>query len=223
MCGHSARYQGGLPTTDFFLFSSSRHRKWRVLWGGDRPSCYRIVRSTFCSSIIPITSLRTCRRCRKFLSVMLLKRCETRAMYTEAPLHHISHVVNSLPYPSPEVKSFASCDTAACFFNRSSCLPPPTLPPSAAWPIPPEYNVGLALLRLGKIMSATSGGTGLGEAGSNSTGATGGQPDSSTNPVVDCCIVNGSGGGEDPPRRCLPLTPPWWPVDLDPATGKIPS
>eukprot|EP00903_Cladosiphon_okamuranus_P009194 g8781.t1 len=69
----------------------------------------------------------------------------------------------------------------------------------------PEYNVGLALLRLGKIMS-TSG------------------PDGSANPAVDCCVLGGAGQGEEElQRRCLPLTPPWWPVDLDPATGKVPA
>lgn len=44
------------------------------------------------------------------------------------------------------------------------------------------------------------------------------------NPAVDCRIVEAEGsdqGGE--PRHCLPLAPPWWPVDLDPATGKVPA
>ena len=67
-----------------------------------------------------------------------------------------------------------------------------------------EFNVGLALLRLGKIMS-TSG------------------PDGSANPEVDCCVLDEAGQGEAELRRCLPLMPPWWPVDLDPATGKVPA
>ena len=69
--------------------------------------------------------------------------------------------------------------------------------------IPSEYNVGLALLRLGKILSP-------------------GGPGGSANPAVDCRVLGPAGQGEaELPRRCLPLTPPWWPIDLDPATGKV--
>eukprot|EP00752_Nemacystus_decipiens_P009573 g8553.t1 len=67
-----------------------------------------------------------------------------------------------------------------------------------------EYNVGLALLRLGKIMSTS---------GSNK----------GANPAMECCVVDETGQGEAEVRRCLPLTPRWWPVDLDPATGKVPA
>lgn len=78
-------------------------------------------------------------------------------------------------------------------------------PPCTFMSIPTEYNVGLALLRLGKVMPASG-------------------PDGSANPAVDCCVLDGAGQGEaELPRRCLPLTPPWWPVDLDPATGKVPA
>lgn len=90
----------------------------------------------------------------------------------------------------------------------SVLLPLPLLPTLSLVSPPPslisEYNVGLALLRLGKIMS-TSG------------------PDGSANPAVDCRVLGEAGQGEAELRRCLPLTPPWWPVDLDPATGKVPA
>lgn len=87
------------------------------------------------------------------------------------------------------------------------------------FPVFPEYNVGLALLRLGKIMTAASGGKDDGEADSRrDSGSLGGVREGSAHPAVDCRVVEG-----EELRRCLPLTPPWWPVDLDPTTGKVPS
>lgn len=78
------------------------------------------------------------------------------------------------------------------------------IPPCAVVPDLSEYNVGLALLRLGKVMAASG-------------------PDGCADPDVDCRVLDGAGQGEAEPRRCLPLTPSWWPVDLDPATGKVPA
>lgn len=79
------------------------------------------------------------------------------------------------------------------------------------------------MLRLGKVMSPAPGEAGLDDADSpvpsEPEAAAGGK----MNPAVDCRIAEDEGsdkGGE--PRRCLPLAPPWWPVDLDPATGKVP-
>lgn len=88
-----------------------------------------------------------------------------------------------------------------------------------------EYNVGLALLRLGKIMSAASGDTDDGVTDSNDAGSSGGRREMSAHPAVDCRVAEKTGHGEggQEPRRFLPLTPPWWPEDLDPNTGKVPS
>ncbi|CAM9171040.1 unnamed protein product, partial [Ectocarpus sp. 13 AM-2016] len=85
---------------------------------------------------------------------------------------------------------------------------------------PAEYNVGLALLRLGKVLSPASGGTDASKTGN--TGSAGGQEDSHAHPALDCRVVDASSQGEEEQRRCSPLIPPWWPVDLDPTTGKVP-
>lgn len=100
--------------------------------------------------------------------------------------------------------------------------------PRPPHPTTPEYNVGLALLRLGKVMSPASGSrtTLDNDAADDDTVP---PPDSEaaagkTIPAVDCRIARAEGsdqGGEA--RQCLPLVPPWWPVDLDPATGKVPA
>ncbi|CAN0187708.1 unnamed protein product [Scytosiphon promiscuus] len=94
--------------------------------------------------------------------------------------------------------------------------------------VSPEYNVGLALLRLGKIMAAASGGTDDGKTDSVNAGSPDRRQAGSARPAVDCRVVHepghGKGGEEgEERRRCLPLTPPWWPKDLDPSTGKVPS
>ncbi|CAM9286295.1 unnamed protein product [Laminaria digitata] len=90
--------------------------------------------------------------------------------------------------------------------------------------VSPEYNVGLALLRLGKVLSPASGRTKLDNDADDAVppepeaGLAGGK----TNPAVDCLIAGAEGSGQGgEARRCLPLLPPWWPVDLDPATGKV--
>ncbi|CAM9238552.1 unnamed protein product [Ectocarpus fasciculatus] len=85
----------------------------------------------------------------------------------------------------------------------------------------PEYNVGLALLRLGKVLSPASG-VSTDASETVSTGLPGAQEDSHVHPALDCRVVGASSQGEEERRRCLPLIPPWWPVDLDPATGKVP-
>ncbi|CAM9726824.1 unnamed protein product, partial [Ectocarpus sp. 12 AP-2014] len=85
---------------------------------------------------------------------------------------------------------------------------------------PAEYNVGLALLRLGKVLSPASGGTDTSKTGN--TGSAGGQEDSHAHPALDCRVVDASSPGEEEQRRCSPFIPPWWPVDLDPTTGKVP-
>ncbi|CAN0016178.1 unnamed protein product [Hapterophycus canaliculatus] len=77
-------------------------------------------------------------------------------------------------------------------------------------------------------MSVASGGTDADKVGSDDTRSPVGRRESSAHPAVDCRVVHESGnthGGveEEEPHRCLPLTPLWWPVDLDPTTGKVPS
>lgn len=106
----------------------------------------------------------------------------------------------------------AGSKPAFCWLIKGVHSPAPASKPTVSVPsvlchLFSEYNVGLALLRLGKVMS-TAGASGA---------------DSSASPAVDCRVLDGAGQGEAELRRCLPLTPPWWPADLDPATGKVPA